>query len=420
MYIASMTIKNLRNVEFLDVHFSKLMNKISWKNWAWKSTLIDAIRFWILWKTYMWTWTSSELYITQGKEECEINIKIADEDRTIHVRRKVTKAWNVYLEAVDSNADKLWQKELSALLYTICIDPLEFTRKNTKEQFELVKQITWCDTSEIDEEIEWLLENRKIANAQLKANKSILESMWEPEKVERVDVSEAMKSLQEMQTFNRSIDEASSFIDMKKNTIYILNEKKKRLLQELDEVNIAIDSNQAEVNKVLLSEAWRSEKKDESYLKEVIWWADLQNQQAQKYQDYLKAKERVEADQKNYDDLDAWVEELRKSKDTMIKSAKMPIENMMFTEKDWIIINWIPFSQHSTWQQLIMACKIATFTNPDLKVIVIKDWSLLDDNSVDEVARFAEDNDYQVYMELVNEQAWTIIMREWQLDDQPL
>ena len=212
MYIASMTIKNLRNVEFLDVHFSKLMNKISWKNWAWKSTLIDAIRFWILWKTYMWTWTSSELYITQGKEECEINIKIADEDRTIHVRRKVTKAWNVYLEAVDSNADKLWQKELSALLYTICIDPLEFTRKNTKEQFELVKQITWCDTSEIDEEIEELKYKDKLTKAAERAHKieQKLNKTSLVDKVEQVKAQQAneMKDAQEfVAKFQQTINE---------------------------------------------------------------------------------------------------------------------------------------------------------------------------------------------------------------------
>jgi len=37
---------------------------------------------------------------------------------------------------------------------------------------------------------------------------------------------------------------------------------------------------------------------------------------------------------------------------------------------------------------------------------------LLDQNSIDEVAKFAEENEYQVYMELVNEQADTIIMRD--------
>lgn len=417
MYIASMTIKNLRNVEFLDVHFSKLMNKISWKNWAWKSTLIDAIWFWILWKTYMWSWTSAELYITQWKEECEINIKIADENRVIHVRRKVTKAWNVYLEAVDSKADKLSQKELNALLYTICIDPLEFTRKNSKEQFELVKQITWCDTSEIDTFINWYLDDRKRANAQLKSSKSILESMWEPEQVERVDVSEAMKQLEEIQDYNKSVRTTIDRLTSFKNKQIELQQKKERLLAQLKQVDLDIMSCDWMIKTVMEVPQSDWKLKDESYLKEVIWWADLQNQQAQKYQDYLKAKEQFENDQKTYDDLDAKVEAKRKEKDDMIKSAKMPIENMIFTEADWIIVNWIPFSQHSTWQQLIMACKIATFTNPDLKVIVIKDWSLLDDKSVEEISKFAEENEYQVYMEIVNEQAWTIIMREWHIED---
>lgn len=226
MYVKSMTIKNLRNVEFLDVEFSKLLNKISWKNWAWKSTLIDAIWFWILWKTYMWSWTSADLYITQWKEECEINIKVADENRTIHVRRKVTKAWNVYLEAFDTESWKIWQTELNALLYTICIDPLEFTRKNRKEQFELVKQITWCDTTDIDEHIEWLLEDRKLANAEMKANLSILESYWTPEKVERVDVSAALNKLNEVKAFNSAIDTQIEQVKYAKQSLEDLEKRK--------------------------------------------------------------------------------------------------------------------------------------------------------------------------------------------------
>ena len=414
MYVKSMTIKNLRNVEFLDVEFSKLLNKISWKNWAWKSTLIDAIWFWILWKTYMWSWTSADLYITQWKEECEINIKVADENRTIHVRRKVTKAWNVYLEAFDTESWKIWQTELNALLYTICIDPLEFTRKNRKEQFELVKQITWCDTTDIDEHIEWLLEDRKLANAEMKANLSILESYWTPEKVERVDVSAALNKLNEVKAFNSAIDTQIEQVKYAKQSLEDLEKRKSKLIDELHELENSIVRKKEDLE---IQEAWIKQYLPEWELRKQIGWADEQNKKANNYEQYLKAQTAYNEKKEKYDALDQQIEKLRNDKDIMIKSAKMPIENMIFTEKDWIVINWIPFSQHSTWQQLIMACKIASFMDPELKVIVIKDWSLLDQNSIDEVAKFAEENEYQVYMELVNEQADTIIMRDWHIED---
>ena len=166
-----------------------------------------------------------------------------------------------------------------------------------------------------------------------------------------------------------------------------------------------------------IQEAWIKQYLPEWELRKQIGWADEQNKKANNYEQYLKAQTAYNEKKEKYDALDQQIEKLRNDKDIMIKSAKMPIENMIFTEKDWIVINWIPFSQHSTWQQLIMACKIATFTNPDLKVIVIKDWSLLDDKSVEEISKFAEENEYQVYMEIVNEQAWTIIMREWHIED---
>lgn len=66
-----------------------------------------------------------------------------------------------------------------------------------------------------------------------------------------------------------------------------------------------------------------------------------------------------------------------------------------------------------------MASRIATFTNPELKVIVIKDGSLLDDDSTAEIEKFAADNGYQIYMEVVNDGTFgTIIMKAGEVVEQ--
>jgi len=48
----------------------------------------------------------------------------------------------------------------------------------------------------------------------------------------------------------------------------------------------------------------------------------------------LKAQTAYNEKKEKYDALDQQIEKLRNDKDIMIKSAKMPIENMIFTEKD--------------------------------------------------------------------------------------
>ncbi len=408
-----MTIKNLKNVKFADIEFSRYINKISWQNWSWKSTIIDAIRTAILWITYHWRWISAEKLITQWKEECEINIKIWDEKKTIHVRRKINQKWNNYLECVDSDANKLTQWDLTALCSQFTIDPLEFTRKNAKEQFEFIKKVTWCNTEDIDEKIQYYMETRKQSNAVLKSMQSSIWLMWDVVEVEAVDVSDLTQELQRRNEYNEWIRSKGTQIQASKQELMWLEERKKRLLLELEWIETQIERANNHIN--LLSSWFSSTMLDTEEIMQKLWKADAINKSANEYKRYTSLKDEAEKQKAICDQEDQMIEKLREEKKNMIKSSKMPIDDMEFSETDWVIINWIPFNQYSTAQQLIMATKIASFTNPSLKVIVIKDWSLLDNDSLVEIEKFAEENDYQIYIELVNEQFDTIIMREWEV-----
>lgn len=351
--------------------------------------------------------------ITQWKEECEINIKIWDEKKTIHVRRKINQKWNNYLECVDSEANKLTQWDLTALCSQFTIDPLEFTRKSAKEQFEFIKKVTWCNTEDIDEKILHYMETRKTENAVLKSMQSSIWLMWDVVEVETVDVSDLTKELQRRNEHNEAIRSKWTQIQASKQELLWLEERKKRLLLELEWVETQIERANNHIN--LLSAWFSSTMLDTEEIMQKLWKADAINKSANEYKRYIDLKNEAEKQQVKCNDLDNTVEWLREEKKSMIKNSKMPIDDMEFSETDWVIINWIPFNQYSTAQQLIMATKIASFTNPSLKVIVIKDWSLLDSDSLVEIEKFAEENDYQIYIELVNEQFDTIIMREWEV-----
>jgi hypothetical protein len=52
-----------------------------------------------------------------------------------------------------------------------------------------------------------------------------------------------------------------------------------------------------------------------------------------------------------------------------------------------------------------------------LKVIYIKDGSLLDEEKFDQLEKFAKDGDYQFFVEVVGEQVDTIIMSEGELQE---
>ena len=102
-------------------------------------------------------------------------------------------------------------------------------------------------------------------------------------------------------------------------------------------------------------------------------------------------------------------------KDT-IKKANLPVDNAEFDTELWLLVDGVPFNQKSSAEQLKIATELATFANPELKVVYIKDWSLLDAKSKEYLTKLAEEKDYQILMEVVGTDTHgSITLSEWHL-----
>lgn len=84
-----------------------------------------------------------------------------------------------------------------------------------------------------------------------------------------------------------------------------------------------------------------------------------------------------------------------------IAAAKMPVPGLGFGEGG-VTMNGLPFEQASGAEQLRTSLAVAMAMNPKLRVVRIKDGSLLDENGLRLVAEMAEANDFQVWMEIVD------------------
>ena len=83
-----------------------------------------------------------------------------------------------------------------------------------------------------------------------------------------------------------------------------------------------------------------------------------------------------------------------------IAAAKMPVAGLGFGD-GVVTYNDIPFDQASSAEQLRVSLAIAMAANPKLRVIRIEDGSLLDEDSLAQIAAMAKDHDYQVWIERV-------------------
>ena len=89
-----------------------------------------------------------------------------------------------------------------------------------------------------------------------------------------------------------------------------------------------------------------------------------------------------------------------KSKNDAIAAAKMPVEGLGFGN-ELITLNGLPFNQASDAEQLRASIAISMRSNSKLKVVRVRDGSLLDNDSFALLAKMAAENGMQVWVETV-------------------
>jgi len=107
---------------------------------------------------------------------------------------------------------------------------------------------------------------------------------------------------------------------------------------------------------------------------------------------------------------EATLEEKREARIAMIESADFPIEGLSL-DANGVLYNGIPFEQASSAEQLRVSVAMGFAMNPNLKVILIRDGSLLDDTNLAMIREMAKEAEAQIWVERVgkDKQASVII-----------
>jgi hypothetical protein len=96
------------------------------------------------------------------------------------------------------------------------------------------------------------------------------------------------------------------------------------------------------------------------------------------------------------------IDENRKKASDVIAKAQYPVPGLGFNDGE-VFYNGLPFTQASNAEQIKVSIAMGMIGNPKLRVMRIKDGSLLDSDSMAVVEDMAAKNDFQVFMEVVDE-----------------
>ena len=100
-------------------------------------------------------------------------------------------------------------------------------------------------------------------------------------------------------------------------------------------------------------------------------------------------------------DMTSGIDKIKKDAQAAIASAKMPIDGLSIQDGA-VYLDGVPFNQASDAQQLQASIGIAMALNPTLKVIRVRDGSLLDQDALKTLSEMADAHDYQIWIERVD------------------
>jgi DNA repair exonuclease SbcCD ATPase subunit len=416
--------------------------KFKGKNGVGKSTAIDGI-----WNAI----TGQDIPkqpIQIGKMNSFIELEIKNDDGSSYfVKRTFTEAsTTLTVTTKDGARYGSPQKFLDDKLGSISFDPFDFINKQPKDQKAWMMKFLNLDLTEFETK-------KKDANAKIDLAKKELNTLNSslsatpavPElyrtKKEITEVTGRLNKANEIVKDNKEIDNKiknirtsidgdfmgftkginSQIID-DETSIKTKKEQIERLKQEIKDLEAGIESKKEKI-KTSEAEITELEKQkqpdpDIKAINDEISTIESHNNNVAQHEKREKLIKDIEEANKKLQKAKDDYKKIESDRIDAIKKANMPVEGLDFSE-DGLLFNGLNFSteQLSHSEIIKIGIQISIAVNPNLRIIRIKDASLLDDETFEIVKKMADESDYQLFTEHVTNDSELVFEFEQKNDD---
>lgn len=322
------------------------------------------------------------------------------------------------------------QKMLDGLLGKLTFDPLAFSREESKKQNETLRQLTSLDFSMLDKTRQTAYAQRAMSNQSLKIAEGKLATMAEhaDAPAEVISIDEVSTEIKRGQALQREAEIRRVAVDAiqrilegirteRARTETTIEDLRTRLANEekrLSDIDDNIDAHKNEAEKLVAvadeaKKAVPNFEQLDARLREI----DATNTKVRANKARAEQKESVDRLKKASDDETATIEDIDIKKASMLEAAKFPVDGLGLFD-DGVTFNDLPLGQASASEQLRISIAIGLALNPTLKVLLIRNGNLLDEDSLKLVADMAAEASAQVWMEFVTSsgEGMTVMMED--------
>jgi hypothetical protein len=224
----------------------------------------------------------------------------------------------------------------------------------------------------------------------------------------------------------RRIEGVKQSAEDKRETAQARRDQAKRLIEEaeaLEAAGLELDNQAVKLGAALQAREPLAEPIDTQAVRQQLQAAEAdlaERERQRRRRELLREHEDLLLRSKAFT---AAMEDRERQRQEALASAKMPVEGLGFSinEKGKPVVTWqgLPFAQASTAAQIRTSTAIAMAANPELRILRIKDGSLLDDDMMGVLVSMAESDDFQLWIEVVGTGAAGIIIENGEIKSAP-
>jgi recombinational DNA repair ATPase RecF len=410
--IIGLRVENFKRIKVFNLAPKSNVIKITGANASGKSSVLDAVELALLGAR-----GGPTNPVRRGAKNGKVVIDLGD--------FIVTRAWaenakdaakgEMWIEAKNGLRYSTPQAMLDDLMGRISFDPMAFMRMTPKQQAEELRRLLDIEEelakvkADEAEDYKTRRDEDRRRQALVAQRAAIVVAEGLPSK--KRDLDAMTQELAEAGTFNVKIErEKQTREGFERERVQIGRSVEDRS-ERLEQLRAEIERMEREIGKdrdrltIIDNEmaSWKPlpEPKNAGELSEAIAAARAVNNAIDRRIEAEVKDAEIAALNKTVESLDVAIEKHRKKAAALIANAKYPVEGLGFTE-DMVMYQGLPLAQASTAEQIRVCMALGMAGNPKIRIMRIKDGSLLDDAGMKVIEEMVEANDFQCLIEQVD------------------
>lgn len=412
--IIQLRSENIQKLRAIDITPPRNVVIIGGKNGSGKTSTLDSIAM-----AFGGGEEFSDAPIRRGEKKALTEITLED---GLRIRRTFTEGGSaLVIENAEGARYPKPQDMLDRLTGKYTFDPLAFAAlggnaEGRRRQLDQLKKLVGLDFTALDAEKKRLVDERKVVNAQAAQARARAEFMpHHPEApaaeqivTDIVAERDAAKehNAKEAQ-LKKAVAEAQDATDKvnarRKDVAFEIEQMEQRLrtlraqLADLEQTLPALNTRLTAAQEALLA----FKPIDLSAINTKLANAETTNRSVRQNKARADAFREAEDIAAKADALTVQIAAIEEKKREQLSAAKFPVPGLSFDESG-VLLNGAPFDQASDAEKIRVSVAMGLALNPKLKVLLVRNASLLDDDSMALLTQLAVDSDCQLWIEVVS------------------